>query len=79
MQTIHVVQQFEKQGKRLVAGRMMQFKTPQEAIGRAERDAARCAGVAAVTQVVDPESGEVEGEPVILARHGDLPAELAGD
>lgn len=76
-QILNIVQPFEKQGKRTIAGRQMSFKTPAEAVGRAERDARRYAGVLAVQQTVDEEIGEVLDEPVILARHGELPPEFA--
>ena len=74
--TLFIVQQFERQGKRLVAGRQMDFKTAQEAISRAERDAARVSGVVAIQQTIDTDTGEVLEEPILLARHGDLPAEF---
>jgi hypothetical protein len=76
---LYIVQQFEKQGRRLVQGRQMDFKTADEAIKRAERDAGRAAGVIAVQQKVDTETGEVLEEPVILAQHGELPPGIAGD
>lgn len=57
----------------------MDFKSAEEAIKRAERDAGRTAGVVAVQQTVDTETGEVLEEPVILAQHGDLPPGIAGD
>ncbi len=74
--TLFIVQQFETMGKRLVAGRQMDFKTADEAIGRAGRDASRVTGVVAVQQVVDTDTGEVLEELVVLARHGELPAEF---
>lgn len=74
--TLFIVQQFEKQAKRLIAGRQMDFKTAQEAIGRADRDASRVAGVVAIQQVIDTDTGEVLEEPVVLARHGELPSEF---
>lgn len=77
--TLYIVQQFEKQGRRLVQGRQMDFKTAVEAIKRAERDAGRSAGVIAVQQTVDTETGEVLEEPVILAQHGEVPANISGD
>lgn len=77
--TIHIVQQFEHMGKKLVAGRAMEFKTAAEAIARAERDAARMAGVVALSQTVDLDTGEVVEEPTILARHGTLPREFQPD
>ena len=73
---LHIVQQFERMGKKLVAGRAMEFKTADEALARAERDAARMAGVVALTQTIDTDTGEVLEEPVILARHGELPREF---
>ncbi|WP_182422067.1 hypothetical protein [Aureimonas sp. ME7] len=75
--TLYIVQQFEKSGKRLVAGRQMDFKTAQEAAGRAERDAPRIAGVVAIQQTVDTDTGEVLEEPIVLARFGELPAEFS--
>jgi hypothetical protein len=77
--TLYIVQQFEKQGRRLVQGRQMEFKSADEAIKRAERDAGRSAGVIAVQQTVDTETGEVLEEPLILAQHGEVPAGISGD
>lgn len=77
--TLYIVQQFEKQGRRLAQGQQMDFKSAEEAIKRAERDAGRAAGVIAVQQTVDLETGEVLEEPVILAQHGEVPAGIAGD
>lgn len=57
----------------------MDFKTADEAIKRAERDAGRSAGVIAIQQTVDTETGEVLEEPVILAQHGELPAGIGED
>ncbi len=57
----------------------MDFKTADEAIKRAERDIERVAGVIAVQQKVDTETGEVLEEPVILAQHGEVPTGIAGD
>ncbi|WP_294642477.1 hypothetical protein [uncultured Aureimonas sp.] len=74
--TLFIVQQYERSGKRLVAGRMMEFKTAAEAQGRAERDAARTAGVVALQQTIDTDTGEVVENPVVLARYGELPAEF---
>lgn len=79
---LYVVQQFEKQGKRLSAGRVTQFKTAEEARGRADRDGERLGvvvGVVAIEQTVDLDTGEILEEPIVLARHGDVPAEVAGD
>lgn len=77
--TLYIVQQFEKQGRTLAQGRQMDFKTADEAVKRAERDAGRLAGVIAVQQTVDTETGEVLEEPVILAQYGEVPAGIPGD
>jgi hypothetical protein len=74
--TLYIVQQFEKMGKKLVAGRAMEFKTADEAMARADRDAARMAGVVALSQTVDLDTGEVVETPVVLAKYGELPAEF---
>ena len=78
-QTLYIVQQFEKTGRRLVAGRQMAFKTADEAVARAERDASRTTGVVDVMQTVETDTGEVLEEPVVLARHGELPQEFRED
>ena len=77
--TYYIVQPFEKQGRKLVAAPATQCRTDAEAIARAERDAKRFAGVIAVRQVADEETGEMADEPVILARHGELPANIADE
>ncbi|SMC43371.1 hypothetical protein SAMN06297251_102161 [Fulvimarina manganoxydans] len=77
--TYFVVQAFEKKGKRLLAVQPTQCRSDDDAIGRAERDAKRFAGVVAFRQVADDETGEVLDEPVVLARHGELPANMADE
>ena len=77
--TLFIVQQFEKQGKRLVAGRAIEVGSADAAVLRAERGAERYAGVVALTQTVDTDTGEVMEEPRVLARHGELPQEFAAD
>jgi hypothetical protein len=79
---LYVVQQFVKQGRRLMNGQTMQFKTADEARLRADRDGGRLGnvvGVVAVEQTVDVETGEVLEEPIVLVRYGEVPAEVAGD
>jgi len=71
--TLYIVQQFEKQGRKLVQGRQMEFPSADAAAARAERDSMRCAGAIAVAQTVDTDTGEVIDEPVILARFGEIP------
>ena len=74
--TLYIVQQFERMGNKLVAGRVMEFKTADEAIARADRDASRMAGVVALAQTIDLDTDEVVETPEVLARHGSLPAEF---
>ena len=79
---LFIVQQFVKQGRRLGNCQTMQFKTAEEARQRADRDGTRLGhvvGVVAVEQTVDVETGEVLEEPVVLTRHGEVPAEVAGE
>ena len=75
--TLHIVQQFETFGKKIVAGRTIQAKTPDEAVARAERDSVRFPGVVALSTTIDEDTGEVLEDPRILFRHGTLPAEFA--
>ncbi|MFD2237131.1 hypothetical protein [Aureimonas populi] len=78
VQTLYIVQQFEKQGRKLVKGRALDFRSAAEAVARAERDAVRFAGVVAVTVTVDTETGETLEDPVILAQHGEVPEGIIG-
>lgn len=77
--TLFIVQQFERKGKRLIAGRLMEFKTAEEAEGRAERDATRTVGVVALQQTIDTDTGEIVEDPVVLACYGELPADFDRD
>lgn len=77
--TLFIVQQFDRIGKRVVAGRQMEQPSAEAAAARAERDASRCTGVVAVQQTVDTETGEVLEEPIVLARFGELPAGIVGE
>ena len=79
--TLYIVQQFDRVRiwKKLVAGRQMEQPSASAATVRAERDAARCAGVVAIQQTIDTETGEVLEEPVVLAAHGELPAGMFGE
>lgn len=74
--TLFIVQQFERQGRKLVAGRAVEYRTAPEAVARAERDAGKFAGVVALTTTLDTDTGEVLEEPVILARHGEVSREF---
>ena len=77
--TLYIVQQFERMGGKLVAGRAMEFKTADEASARAERDSTRMAGVVALAQTIDLDTDEVLEEPEVLARYGELPAEFSAE
>lgn len=77
--TLFIVQQFDQVGKKLVAGRQMEQPSAAAAAARAERDSSRCAGVVAIQQTVDTETGEVLEEPVVLATFGELPPGMFGE
>ena len=77
--TYHIVQAFEKVGRRRQPATPTQCRSDWEAIARAERDARRFAGVIAIRQIADDETGEVSDEPVILARHGELPGTMGDE
>lgn len=73
---LYIVQQFEKRGKKLVAGRVIQFMMPDEAIRRGKRDADRFPGVFVVQQEIDTDTGKVLEESFYLAKHGELPQQF---
>lgn len=77
--TLYIVQQFDRVGKKLVAGRQMDQPSASAATARAERDATRCAGVVAIQQTVDTETGEVLEESAVLAKFGELPPGMFGE
>jgi len=74
--TLFIVQQFERSGKRLIAGRALDFRTADEAVARAERASATAIGVVAIRHTVDTDTGEVLEEPAVLSRFGEVPAEF---
>ena len=76
---LYIVQQFERQGKKLVAGRALEMASAEAAVLRAERAATTAVGVVALTQTIDTDTGEVLEEPVVLVRHGELPREFSSD
>lgn len=77
--TLYIVQQFERQGRKLVAGRSIDYRNAQEAVARAERDAEKLAGVVALTMAVDTDTGEVVEEPTVLAKYGEVSREFNGN
>ncbi|WP_152046329.1 hypothetical protein [Aureimonas psammosilenae] len=74
--TLFIVQQFERRGKKLTAGRSVEYRTADEAIARAGRDSEKFAGVVALTMTIDTDTGEVLEEPKVLAKHGEVGKEF---
>ncbi|HEY8587291.1 MAG TPA: hypothetical protein VIL60_11290 [Rhodanobacter sp.] len=72
METIHVVQPFERVRNGLKPGQVLQFKTADEAARRAERLADKHAGIIAYSMDVDEDSGDY-GTPRVLFKSGDVP------
>lgn len=76
-ETIHIFQAWTAgKGSRLRAETPLRFKTAAEARARAERGAEKFAGVVAISQVVDVDTGEVDENPAVLFRAGRTPAEF---
>ncbi|MDB5531934.1 MAG: hypothetical protein JWO28_249 [Hyphomicrobiales bacterium] len=77
IETIHIMLSWRAgKGNRLKAEPPMKFKTASEAKGRAERSVDKFAGVVAMTQIVDQDTGEVGENPKILFRAGRLPPDF---
>ncbi len=72
METIHVVQPFDRVKSGLKPGQVSQFKTADEAARRAALMANKHAGVVAYSMDVDEESGDY-GTPRVLFESGDVP------
>ncbi|WP_266159269.1 hypothetical protein [Dyella silvatica] len=72
METIHVVQPFDRSSKGLVPGKVQQMKTPEEAARKAERMASQYAGVTAYSMDIDEAAG-FYSEPRILFTAGEVP------
>ncbi|TBN55364.1 hypothetical protein EYR15_03450 [Hansschlegelia quercus] len=76
-ETIHIFQAWSAgKGNRLRAEAPIRFKSAAEAKGRAERGAEKFAGVVAISQVVDVDTGEVDENATVLFRAGRTPAEF---
>lgn len=76
-ETIHIFQAWTAgKGNRLRAETPVRFKTAAEAKGRAERAVEKFAGVVAISQVVDVDTGEIDESPAILFRAGRTPPEF---
>lgn len=72
METIHVVQPFDRVRNGLKPGQVLQFKTADEAARRAGLLVEKHAGVVAYSMDIDEESGDY-GTPRVLFQSGDVP------
>ena len=72
METIHVVQPFDKGKKGLIPSQVLQFKTADEATRRAGLLADKHAGVIAYSMDVDEDGGDY-GTPRVLFESGEVP------
>lgn len=78
MKTAYIVQSFTKQGSQLITDTPIQCSSIEEAIRRADKFSEIRAGVIAVSQEYDEETGEF-GELKVLAKYGEIPAGAIGD
>ncbi len=78
MKTAYIVQSFTKQGSQLITDTPIQCSSIEEAIRRADKFSAIRAGVIAVSQEYDEETGDF-GELKVLAKYGEIPAGAIGD
>ena len=78
MKTVYIVQGFSRQGTKLISDTAIPCRNELEALNRAERLADKRAGVIAVAQEYDEDSGEY-GELTVLAKYGEIPAGAIGE
>lgn len=78
MKIAYIVQTFTKQGSQLITDTPIQCASADEAIRRADKFAGIRAGVIAVSQEYDEETGDF-GELKVLAKYGEIPAGAIGD
>ena len=78
MNTVYIVQGFSRQGTKLIADTALPCNSEHDALSRAERLADKRAGVIAVAQEYDEDSGEY-GQLKVLAKYGELPAGAVGE
>lgn len=78
MKTAYIVQSFTKQGSQLITDTPIQCSSADEAIRRADKFADIRAGVIAISQEYDEETGDF-GELKVLAKYGEIPASAIGD
>lgn len=72
METIHVVQPFDRGKNGLKPGQALQFKTADEAARRAGLLAGKHAGLIAYSMDIDEDSGDY-GTPRVLFQLGEVP------
>lgn len=78
MKIAYIVQTFTKQGSQLITDTPIQCTSADEAIRRADKFADIRAGVIAVSQEYDEETGDF-GELKVLAKYGEIPAGAIGE
>lgn len=78
MKTAYIVQSFTKQGSQLITDTPIQCSNADEAIRRADKFTDIRAGVIAISQEYDEETGDF-GELKVLAKYGEIPAGAIGD
>lgn len=76
MKTVYIVQGFSRQRTKLIADTALPCRSEHETLNRAERLADKRAGVIAIAQEYDEDSGEY-GQLMMLAHYGDTP--VGGD
>jgi hypothetical protein len=74
--TVFVVQTFELKRKRLVPGKQETAITQHGALKKAEALATRLPGAAAISMILDDETGEIE-RATILGQFGEIPDDFA--
>lgn len=72
METVHVVQPFDRVKQGMKPGQVLQFKTADEAKRRAGLMADKHAGIVAYSMDVDEDSGDY-GTPRVLFQAGEVP------
>lgn len=81
MKTTYIVQPFIRQGSgktsKLITDTVIQCSTAEEAIRRADRFSEIRAGVIAVSQEYDEDTGDY-GELKVLAKYGEIPEGAVG-
>lgn len=72
METIHLVQPFDRTRSGLLPRKPVQLESAELALARAEREAEACDGVIAYSMDVDEVGGEYS-DPRVLFKAGEVP------